>query len=118
MGQIARTDCANDCKQSQSREENAFPLTDRDIHGKLLSLWLKKPTHYNGRRNTLSRVLDYAVAEGLLKANPVRDIKKTTDPKREVLIPDTHYVPITETMMDHTFNKRKFDGKWPPRSAT
>lgn len=110
-----RTDYANDCRQLEQQEAARFPLSDPKIVTKLRKLlkpWLQKPVHYNGLRNTLSRVLAHAVDEGLIERNPILDIRKAHEQKREVLIPDEAYRAITEQLRVHRLNKREFDGTW------
>ena len=110
-----RIDYANDARQLEQSPDAAFPLSDRDITRKirkLLAPWLQKPTHYNGLRNTLSRALAHAVQEGLIDRNPINDIGKASEQKREVLIPDDAYVAITEKLRVHRLNRREFDGTW------
>ncbi|MFT6550531.1 MAG: hypothetical protein ACJA1I_000559 [Zhongshania marina] len=82
---------------------------------KLISPWSNQPTHYNGLRNTLSRVLSWAVLMGNLSRNPIVDIEKAVENRREVLIPDDHYVAITAELMTHHHNKQEFDGEWRAR---
>lgn len=110
-----RTDYANDARQLEEQEAAQFPLSDPELlrkTRKLLSGWLEKPTHYNGLRNTLSRVFGHAVQEGLIDRNPIIDITKASEKKREVLIPDEAYAAITENLCTHELNKREFDGTW------
>lgn len=110
-----RVDYANDAHQLEQSADAAFPLSDRDITRKirkLLAPWLQKATHYNGLRNTLSRVLAHAVQEGLIDRNPISDIIKASEQKREVLIPDEAYIAITEKLRIHRLNRREFDGTW------
>src|SRR5690606_28319122 len=90
----SRRDYASDAQQLEASEESDFLLSDPQILRRirrLLSPWLTKPTHYNGLRNTLSRVLMHAVQDGVIDRNPIRDIEKISEPKREVLIPDDVY---------------------------
>lgn len=110
-----RTDYANDARQLEGMSESAFPLSDRELlkkTRKLLAPWLNRPTHYNGLRNSLSRVFAHAVQEGIIDRNPVTDIAKASEQKREVLIPDEAYRKITERLCKHKMNKREFDGTW------
>lgn len=111
----SRRDYASDAQQLEASEESDFFLSDPQILRRirrLLSPWLTKPTHYNGLRNTLSRVLMHAVQDGVIDRNPIRDIEKISEPKREVLIPDDVYVKITEQLCKHRLNKRIKDGTW------
>lgn len=115
VAHTTRVDYANDARQLEQREEAQFPLSDRDLTRKvrkLLAPWLQKPTHYNGLRNTLSRVFAHAVQEGLIDRNPINDIGKASEHKREVLIPDEAYLAITEKLKVHKLNRREFDGTW------
>jgi len=82
---------------------------------KLLAPWQNQPTHYNGLRNTLSRILSWAIINGLLSRNPVRDIEKAVEYRREVLIPDDHYVEITKQLMTHKFFGNPKNGEWRAR---
>lgn len=111
----SKIDYASDCQQLERSEAAKVALTDKHLTRRirqLLSPWTQKPTHYNGLRNTLSRILDHAIAEGVLDVNPMRDIKKIQEPKREVYIPDDAYVKITEHLYTHELNKRTFNGEW------
>ncbi|WP_228285835.1 MULTISPECIES: hypothetical protein [unclassified Marinobacter] len=110
-----RIDYANDAKQLEEQESADFLLTDPDILRRirqLLSPWMQKPTHYNGLRNTLNRVFLHAVQEGLIDRNPMVDIRKATESKREVLIPDDAYKEITAALCIHKINKQTRDGTW------
>lgn len=111
----SRRDYASDAQQLEASDDSDFLLSDPHILRRirrLLSPWLTKPTHYNGLRNTLSRVLMHAVRDGVIDRNPIRDIEKISEPKREVLIPDDVYVKITEQLCKHRLNKRIKDGTW------
>lgn len=111
----SRIDYANDCQQLENEEAAKFPIGAPDIVRrirKLLAPWLDKPTHYNGLRNTLSRVLSHAVQEGLIDRNPMLDITKASSQKRKVLIPDEAYTAITAKLCIHKHNKREMDGTW------
>lgn len=110
-----RIDYANDARQLEEQDAARFPMSAPDIVRrirKLLAPWLDKPTHYNGLRNTLSRVMSYAVQQGIVDRNPVIDITKASAKKRLVLIPDEAYTAITENLSVHKLNKREFDGTW------
>ena len=82
---------------------------------KLLAPWSSQATHYNGLRNTLSRVMSWAVSAGEINRNPVRDIEKAVEHRREVLIPDDHYVLITNELMVHEFFGTPQNGEWRAR---
>lgn len=116
ISENTRLDYARDCQQLESRDESKFALSDPFIRKKirkLLSFWSEKPTHYNGLRNTLSRVIDHAIeADVILDSNPVKDIEKKFEPKRQVFIPDDAYLKITEEMSVHRHNRRIMDGTW------
>lgn len=115
IAMATRVDYANDAQQLEASEDSVFVLSDTNVVRKirrLLSPWLTKPTHYNGLRNTLSRVFDHAIQDGLIDRNPVADIKKASEPKREVLIPDQAYRDITAHLCVHRLNKRIYDGTW------
>ena len=110
-----RADYAADAQQMESNENSNFLLSDPQLLRRirrLLSPWQTKPTHYNGLRNTLSRVFTQAVQDGLIDRNPMRDIQKISEPKREVLIPDEAYKEITARLCIHKINRRKMDGTW------
>lgn len=110
-----RRDYGNDCLQLEAEESTRFPLSAPDIIDRtreLLSPWLDRPTHYNGLRNTLARIYAYAIQRGLLGKNPCRDIDKTIEPRRELLIPDEIYAAITNKLLVHRLNKRDFNGEW------
>jgi hypothetical protein len=110
-----RTDYAADAQQMEASEGSEFLLSDPQLLRRirrLLSPWLTKPTHYNGLRNTLSRAFSQAVQDGLIDRNPMRDIQKISEPKREVLIPDDAYKEITAHLCIHKINRRKMDGTW------
>jgi hypothetical protein len=110
-----RIDYASDCRQLEDQEGARFALSDPTLLKrvrKLLAPWLTKPTHYNGLRNTLSRVFAHAVQEGIIDRNPMIDISKATISKREVLVPDDAYTAITEKLCTHKINRRKLDGTW------
>jgi len=110
-----RRDYANDARQLEESKDSAFTLTDPRILRKvrrLLSPWITKPVHYNGLRNTLSRVFAHAVQDGLIDANPIPEIKKVAEPKRDVLIPNDAYAEITAHLCLHKLNKREHDGTW------
>ncbi|MDX1558295.1 MAG: hypothetical protein R3193_05275 [Marinobacter sp.] len=111
----SRRDYASDAQQLEASDDSDFLLSDPNILRRirrLLAPWLTKPTHYNGLRNTLSRILMHAVQDGVIDRNPIRDIEKISEPKREVLIPDDAYVKITEQLCIHRINKRIKDGTW------
>ncbi len=113
-----KVDYAHDCKQLEESPNAKIELTDRYLVRKvriLLRPWVNKPTHHNGLRNTLSRICEHAINEGVIDTNPMRDISKLEERKREVHILDEAYVAITEKMMVHRLNKRKFDGEWQAR---
>lgn len=115
IAMTTRTDYANDAQQLEASDDADFTLADPQVLRKirrLLSPWLTKPTHYNGLRNTLSRVFSHAVQDGLIDRNPMVDIQKASEPKREVLIPDDAYAEITTQLCKHEFNKRTMDGTW------
>ncbi|MCK0165385.1 hypothetical protein [Marinobacter sp. S6332] len=110
-----RIDYASDAQQLEASEASDFLLADPQLLRRirrLLSGWLTKPTHYNGLRNTLSRVFTHAVQDGLIDRNPMRDIQKISEPKREVLIPDEIYKEITTRLCVHQINRRIKDGTW------
>lgn len=110
-----RVDYASDARQLELSEDARFPLSDPQILRKirkLLSPWLPMPTHYNGLKNTLNRVFLHAVQEGLIDRNPMIDIRKAAEEKRQVLIPDEAYRKITEHLSVHRHNKRDMDGTW------
>lgn len=110
-----RTDYASDAQQLEASEGSDFLLADPQILRRirrLLSGWHTKPTHYNGLRNTLSRVFSNAVQDGLIDRNPMVDIEKLIEPKREVLIPDEVYADITTRLCVHNHNRRTKDGTW------
>jgi hypothetical protein len=110
-----RTDYAADAQQMEASEGSEFLLSDPQLLRRirrLLSPWLTKPTHYNGLRNTLSRAFSQAVQDGLIDRNPMPDIQKISEPKREVLIPDDAYKEITSHLCIHKINRRKMDGTW------
>lgn len=55
------------------------------------------PHHYNYVRAVLTRaLLQHAVDESTLSANPMRAIEARAKPKRTTYVPDSHYVAITE----------------------
>ena len=110
-----RVDYASDARQLEQSDDAKFPLSDPQILRKirkLLSPWLPMPTHYNGLKNTLNRVFLHAVQEGLIDRNPMIDIRKAAEEKRQVLIPDEAYRKITEHLCVHRHNKRDMDGTW------
>ncbi len=115
IAMATRIDYANDAQQLEASDESSFTMADPHILRKirrLLSPWLTKPTHYNGLRNTLSRVFSHAVEDGLIDRNPMVDVKKVTEPRREVLIPDEAYKEITARLCIHKLNKQTYDGTW------
>ncbi|OEY68081.1 hypothetical protein BG841_13990 [Marinobacter sp. X15-166B] len=110
-----RIDYANDAQQLEASDDSSFTLSDPHLLRKvrtLLSPWITKPTHYNGLRNTLSRVFSHAVDSGLIDRNPMADIKKVNEPKREVLVPDHVFAEITALLCVHKLNKQAHDGTW------
>jgi hypothetical protein len=110
-----RTDYANDLRQMEGLKDSRFPLSDAGLlkkTRKLLAPWLNKPTHYNGLRNSLSRVFAHAVQEGIIDRNPVIDITKASEQKRQVLIPNEAYQRITANLCTHKLNRRVLDGTW------
>ena len=48
----------------------------------------------------------------MIDRNPITDIQKAVERKREVLIPDDVYVAITEHLLVHKLNRRTYDGTW------
>ncbi|MCG8381797.1 MAG: hypothetical protein MJA28_06205 [Gammaproteobacteria bacterium] len=115
IAEPTRRDYGADCLQLEAREDAKFPISDRQAVEKiraLLSQWLTKPTHYNGLRNTLTRALSHAVQTGVISRNPMRDIEKVLEPKREVKIPDEAFSAITTRLLTHNINKRVRDGEW------
>jgi hypothetical protein len=115
VAMATRTDYAADAQQLVASDDCQFFLCDPHVLRKvrkLLSPWLTKPTHYNGLRNTLSRVFGHAIQDGVIDRNPIPDIQKAVEPKREVLIPDDVYVAITEHLLVHKLNRRTHDGAW------
>ncbi|MGH1373571.1 MAG: hypothetical protein ACRBBW_16140 [Cellvibrionaceae bacterium] len=115
IAEPTRKDYGSDCLQLEKRTESDFPLSDPEILEKtraLLAHWLTKPTHYNGLRNTLTRALAHAVQTGVIRRNLMRDIEKIVEPKREVQVPNEAYVAITTTLMQHSLNRRTFNGEW------
>ena len=110
-----RKDYANDVQQLEASPDSRFAIGDpmalRKVR-RLLSPWMTTPTHYNGLRNTLSRVFDHAVSEGLVDSNPIREVSKLTEARREVLIPDEAYKAITDELCKHKLNRQTFDGTW------
>lgn len=110
-----KRDYATDCQQLEASADANFALADPDAVQKirkLLSPWLTRPTHYNGLRNTLNRVYINAVDDGIVKRNPIVDVRKAVIPKRQVLIPDDVYKAITERLCVHKHNRRVMDGTW------
>lgn len=115
IAMATRIDYASDAQQLEASEGSAFTMSDAILLRKirrLLSPWITKPTHYNGLRNTLSRVFSHAVQDGLIDRNPMVDIEKVCEPKREVLIPDDAYQEITAHLCVYKLNKRTHDGTW------
>lgn len=82
---------------------------------KMMAPWVNQPTHYNGLRNSLSRVLSWAVATGEINRNPIADIEKAVEHRREILISDAHYVLITNELMTHDFFGKACNGEWRAR---
>ena len=110
-----RADCLQLEKQPLAKK---IKLNSPDLLSelrKLLSPWASQATHYNGLRNTLSRVMSWAVSVGEITRNPVRDIEKAVEHRREILIPDDHYVLITNELMTHDFFGKPQDGEWRAR---
>lgn len=115
IAEPTRRDYANDAQQLEASDHSNFTLTDPALLRKvrrLLSSWNTKPVHYNGLRNTLSRVFSHAVEDGLIDRNPIPDVKKATEPKREVLIPDDAYAEISAQLLEHKLHRQTHDGTW------
>lgn len=119
ISQNTKSDYEGDCLQLEKQplapkiKLNSPKLLDE--LRKLLSPWINQATHYNGLRNTLSRVCSWAISTGQLSRNPIREIEKAIEYRREVLIPDDHYVAITKALMTHDFHGKKCDGEWRAR---
>ena len=110
-----RRDYASDCQQLEASEDARFSLSDPEAVQKirkLLSPWLKTPTHYNGLRNSINRVYLHAVDQGIVQRNPIVDVRKAVIQKRKVLIPDEAYKAITGCLCIHKHNRRIMDGTW------
>ena len=107
-----RADCQQLEKQPLAKKIKLnSPTLLSDIR-KLLSPWADRATHYNGLRNTLSRVFSWAITTGALTRNPMRDVEKAIEHRREVLITDEHYVQITNELATHEFFGKPHDGLW------
>lgn len=99
-------------------------LTDKRLGQKLrefLSDWSQKPTTYNHHLACLSKIMQQAVMDGLIEANPCRDIplavipRKTRDQIEAQYIDDQAYAAITQAMMVDTQSGKKHDGEWQAR---
>tara|TARA_R110002049_G_scaffold291597_4_gene475693 strand:+ start:18153 stop:19220 length:1068 start_codon:yes stop_codon:yes gene_type:complete len=107
-----KADCIQLEKQAVAKKAKLnSPTLLSDIR-KLLAPWANQATHYNGLRNSLSRVFSWAVSVGDLTRNPIIDIEKAVEHKREVLIPDNHYIQITKELATHSFFGIERDGEW------
>ena len=108
-------DYGTQCVQMEKSGNAQFSMNARNILTQvrvLLAGWQESPTHYNHLRAVLSRIFGHAAIAGIIERNPVRDIDKLPVAKREVLIPDEHYIQITDKLLVHDYNKRQFDGEW------
>lgn len=65
---------------------------------KALSPWLEKKHYYNYVCAALSRAFSYAVAEGALATNPLKDVDRQHPPRRKQLISPREYASITAQM--------------------
>ncbi len=63
-----------------------------------LSRWISSPAYYNYVKAVLSRMFAQAVDEGLLDANPVTDVSRRAVARREVVVPQAHYLRVTGRM--------------------
>jgi len=65
-----------------------------------LARWIASPNFYNYMKSLLSRVLDQAVDEGHIEANPIAAVKRRAVSKREVVCPMADYLAITARLAD------------------
>ncbi len=87
--------------------ETYEPFTSLDIAAirtkhvrQFLAQWMDSPSFYNYMKSLLSRVLQFAVDEGLLDANPTSDVQRRPVSKREVYCPMEDYMAITKKMAE------------------
>ena len=74
-------------------------VTTKDMR-QFLAQWIDSPHHYNYTKSLLSRMLQFSVDEGLLDSNPIDSIRRRPVAKRDVYMPNDHYVAITAKMTD------------------
>lgn len=72
-----------------------------------LAQWIDSPHHYNYTKSLLSRMLQFSVDEGLLDVNPIDSVRRRPVAKRDVYMPNDHYVAITSKLSD--FESRACD---------
>lgn len=60
-----------------------------------LAHWIGSPAYYNYVKAVLSRMFAHAVDEGLLDANPLKDVARRAVARREVILPMADYLKVT-----------------------
>ena len=111
-------DYGRQCRQLELSEESTFPLSDKQLlrkTRKLMAAWADKPTHYNHLLAVISHIYRFAIIEGIISANPAREIDPMGTAKREVYINDADYVAITAAMIKHQHHGQVRDGEWRAR---
>ncbi len=89
----------NQLEPAEAFQKELDRMEAQDIR-RFLAPWIGKPNHYNCLMAILSRSFKEAFDEGLIRANPMRDINRRTTRKREVYTPDQHYAAITALLPD------------------
>lgn len=97
-----RADYERIYRQAEQSETLNIPLpaVDEVILRKYLAQWLDSPSYYNYVRAAMTRALDRAVAEGLIRTNPMGHVARLRAGKRKVYCPDDAYLAITAHMED------------------
>lgn len=95
-----------------------FPIADKYADIKIRSFldkWSTKNRTYNYNRTLLSIIYERAIEAGVVRVNPVRDIKPKKKPERLVYLDDVAYAAITTKLMIHTYFEKQYDGEWRAR---